>query len=174
MDVFINYGPILVRRTWVQRRARRPQQLMGTQFSERLHGQIEGQRGSRAGSHCGFLARCMTEKAKRRLMSFYGSLIWAKMCKCLHAADDDKNHLLSPIEKDGIWVIEAAVGREMCAHSFWARLLFDVNFISRVPPLLVKKSNTILSCAATLQSSIWPWDSSSSMMKTGPSSGLGC
>ncbi len=49
-----------------------------------------------------------------------------------------------------------------------------MHFIFRVPPPLGKRGSTILSCAATLRSSIWPWASSSSRMKTGPSSGPEC
>lgn len=51
---------------------------------------------------------------------------------------------------------------------------FNTRFISSVPPLSEKKSSTILSCGANLKSSMWPWASSSSRTRTGPSSGPGC
>lgn len=40
-------------------------------------------------------------------------------------------------------------------------------------PLLGQRSSTTLFCEATLRSSIWPWTSSSSTMKTGLTSGPG-
>lgn len=46
--------------------------------------------------------------------------------------------------------------------------------VFRVLPPLGKRSSTILSYAAILQSSICPWVSSSSRMRIGPSSGRGC
>lgn len=52
----------------------------------------------------------------------------------------------------------------------WARIYF-CSF--RVPLRLVRRSSTTHSCAATLQSSIRPWGSSSSTTRTGPSSGRG-
>lgn len=57
---------------------------------------------------------------------------------------------------------------------FIRRPRFDTHLVFRAPPLLEKRSSTTLSCAASLLNSIWPWASSSSRMKTGPSSELGC
>lgn len=50
----------------------------------------------------------------------------------------------------------------------------DSGPVFRVLPPSGRRSSTILSCAAILQSSIWLWASSSFRTRTGPSSGPGC